>query len=87
MDDIPIYETVQGKNMNVESFKECDTVVFTSPSTVKNMIGIVGEEELRNKRIISIGPITSKTLVELGMSFEECESSSDEGIINKLIEK
>lgn len=87
VDDIPIYETVQGKNMNVESFKECDTVVFTSPSTVKNMIGIVGEDELRNKRIISIGPITSKTLVELGMSFEECESSSDEGIINKLIEK
>lgn len=85
VDDIPIYDTVVGKNLNVASFKDCDTVLFTSPSTVKNMIDLVGLKEISTKKIISIGPITSKELKAHNLTFEECEEQGVEGIINKLM--
>lgn len=84
VDDIPVYDTVIGKNHNIESFKDCDTVVFTSPSTVKNMIEIVGLEEVRRKKIISIGPVTTKALKEYGLNSQECDKTGIDGIIQKL---
>ncbi|MGL5506381.1 MAG: uroporphyrinogen-III synthase, partial [Paraclostridium sp.] len=50
--------------------KNVDYITFTSSSTVSNFIKIIGSEnieKLDNSKIISIGPITSKTARELGL--------------------
>ncbi len=45
-----------------------DAVTFTSSSTAKNLVSLLGEraEALRSCRRVSIGPVTSRTLDELG---------------------
>ncbi|MBP2021614.1 uroporphyrinogen III methyltransferase/synthase [Clostridium punense] len=85
VDDCHIYETVLGENNNLGQFKEVDTVIFTSPSTVKNMITLVGLEAIREKKVISIGPITSKELQRQEISFVQCEESCNDGIVKQLL--
>ena len=43
-------------------------ITFTSSSTVKNFVAIAGRESLANIKIASIGPITSATARELGLT-------------------
>jgi uroporphyrinogen-III synthase len=43
-------------------------ITFTSSSTVKNLVSIAGRESLANIKIASIGPITSATARELGLT-------------------
>jgi uroporphyrinogen III methyltransferase/synthase len=43
-------------------------ITFTSSSTVKNFVAIAGRESLEGIRIASIGPITSATARELGLT-------------------
>jgi uroporphyrinogen III methyltransferase/synthase len=45
-----------------------DWITFTSSSTVKNLVEAVGAEALKGVRLASIGPVTSKTLRELGLA-------------------
>lgn len=85
VDDCHIYETVLGENNNLGQFKEVDTVIFTSPSTVKNMITLVGIEAIKEKKVISIGPITSKELDKQGIHYGQCKESSHEGVIKHLL--
>jgi len=85
VDDIPVYDTVIGENHNLISFDECDTVLFTSPSTVNNMIKLVGVEKLKEKSIISIGPVTSKTLDVHELTYMQCDKIGNEGIIDTLL--
>lgn len=86
VDDCHIYETVLEENNNLAQFKEADTVIFTSPSTVKNMITLVGLEAIKEKKVISIGPITSKELDNNSITYEQCNESSNEGIVRNLLE-
>ncbi|MGL5753393.1 MAG: uroporphyrinogen-III C-methyltransferase [Paraclostridium sp.] len=47
-----------------------DYITFTSSSTVSNFIEIIGKEnidKLHKSKVISIGPITSNTAIELGL--------------------
>jgi len=47
-----------------------DWVTFTSSSTAKNFVALLGDdylEKLKNARVASIGPITTTTLNELGL--------------------
>jgi uroporphyrinogen III methyltransferase/synthase len=85
VDDISVYDTVIGENPNLDSFDNCDTVVFTSPSTVENIITLVGVDKLKEKSIISIGPITSKALNNHQLSYIECDKIGTQGIIDTLI--
>lgn len=85
VDDIPVYDTVIGENPNIVSFDNCDTVVFTSPSTVENMITLVGIDKIKEKSIISIGPITSKALNIHQLSYTQCDKIGTQGIIDTLI--
>jgi len=85
VDDIPVYDTVIGENPNLISFESCDTVVFTSPSTVENMITLVGIDKIKEKSIISIGPITSKALNIHQLSYTQCDKIGTQGIIDTLI--
>lgn len=86
VDDCHLYKTILGDNNNLGQFKEVDTVIFTSPSTVKNMITLVGIDEIKSKNVISIGPITSQELDKNNISYEQCDESSNDGIIKKLLE-
>ncbi len=85
VDDLHIYDTVLGENHNLGSFKNCDTVLFTSPSTVRNMISLVGIEEIMKKIVISIGPITAKELDKNEISYIMCDEPNNNGIIKKLL--
>jgi uroporphyrinogen III methyltransferase/synthase len=86
VDECHAYETVTGSSHNKDSFDEVDTVIFTSPSTVENMIKIVGLESIKRKRVISIGPITGKALDRCGVNYKICEEYTTKGVIDKLLE-
>lgn len=49
VDEVHIYETLCGKCTHTERFENADTVLFTSPSTVKNMISMVGIDSIKEK--------------------------------------
>jgi len=67
--------------------KEVDIVTFTSSSTVKNFVKVLGEMDvkkaLENVTIASIGPITSNTAKELGL---KVDISAKEYTIKGLVE-
>lgn len=69
---------------------DIDYITFTSSSTVKNLITIVGNDYkniLKNKKLVSIGPITSKTIEEFGLEvYKESEVSTIDGLIEVLVE-
>ncbi|GAB6157768.1 uroporphyrinogen-III C-methyltransferase [Desulfotomaculum varum] len=68
---------------------EVSVVTFTSSSTVKNFVKLIGEEglpQLMEKVVVaSIGPITSQTARELGLSvdIEACEYTI-EGLVQAI---
>ncbi|WP_251860117.1 uroporphyrinogen-III C-methyltransferase [Clostridium sp. Marseille-Q2269] len=86
VDEAHIYETLCGKCENTETFKNVDTVIFTSPSTVRNMISIIGIKSIKEKNIISIGPITAKELEKNNVKYTICDEYSIDGIIDKLLQ-
>lgn len=54
-------------------------VLYTSPSTVKNMIDMIGLEALKEKVSIAIGPITLKALNESGIEGKMCKTHCGDG--------
>ena len=81
-----IYENVCGELKERSLFQNVDIVIFTSPSTVKNMIKMVGLDVIKEKKSLAIGPITAKELEDSGIKNLVCSEYSEEGIINKLVE-
>ena len=55
---------------------------------MKNFITLIGEENLKkleNKKIISIGPITSKTIEDFGLEvYKEAEVSTIDSMIDSI---
>jgi uroporphyrinogen III methyltransferase / synthase len=86
VDEVHTYETVEGSLKSDNALEGVDVILFTSPSTVRNLISMVGMEKVKEKRCIAIGPITSKELQEQGLSFEVCDDYSMDGIVKKLLE-
>jgi uroporphyrinogen III methyltransferase/synthase len=76
VNDVAIYETRGAESLPVEVVeaieeKRVEWVTFTSSSTAKNLAALLGptyREKLAGVKIASIGPITTKTLVELGLT-------------------
>ena len=54
VDRVHIYNTVCGEIRNKRAFDEVDYVLFTSPSTVKNMICAMGQDIISQKKLIAI---------------------------------
>lgn len=82
---------------NLKTFlkEKIDAIIFTSPSTARNIflmsekLGKKKEikEKLNKMIVISIGPITTKTLKELGVfSVITAEEYTIEGVVKKLKE-
>ncbi|NFD29279.1 uroporphyrinogen-III C-methyltransferase [Clostridium botulinum] len=86
VDEVHIYETLCGKCTHTERFEDADTVLFTSPSTVKNMIPMVGIDSIKEKSIIAIGPITAAELDKNNIECSICDEYSINGIIDKLLD-
>lgn len=85
-DSFDLYRTVCGDRRGYEDLEGVDIIVFTSPSTFKNTVKMFGIEEVREKKIIAIGPITAKAVEEAGLRCEISRKYSVEGIIDKIIE-
>lgn len=72
---VDLYHTVTetiARDMILEMVenKEIDYITFTSSSTVSNFVKGIGEEnvdKLKGIKIVSIGPVTSKTVGEYGL--------------------
>lgn len=88
------YRTVKGEGNKEEILEllnedKINYVTFTSSSTVKNFVEIIGKEnldKLKNTKIISIGPITSNTIKDFGLNvYKEAEEYTIDGIIKALI--
>lgn len=86
VDEVHIYYPSVGNIENGNSFNDVDIVLFTSPSTVRNMIKLVGRKEIQKKTCIAIGPITEKELTENNIKCFVCERYSNEGLIKKLLQ-
>lgn len=79
VDVLPVYETVAAETLDVprERIEAADFVTFTSSSTVRAFVRLLGREagqgekslaeRLAGVRLCSIGPVTSATLRELGL--------------------
>lgn len=85
VDEVVTYEIVKGNVSNPEAFEDVDIVLFTSPSIVRNMINLVGLENLKKKQCLAIGPITAKELEKNKIEHLVCEEYTTEGMIHKLL--
>ncbi|NMA69416.1 MAG: uroporphyrinogen-III synthase, partial [Desulfitobacterium sp.] len=92
--DVPAYRTILG-NANKEKLKsllrekEVTAVTFTSSSTVRNFLHLLdGEKELlQGVKLYSIGPITSQTARNSGLSvYREAKEYTIKGLTEALVE-
>lgn len=81
-----IYDTVKGCVRNPKAFDEVDIVFFTSPSTVYNMVDMVGLEAIKEKHVIAIGQRTNKALEEFGIHADVCREHSEDGFLKEIID-
>ncbi len=92
-DEVEVYDTLKTKKSKdeiVETLSELEDydLLFTSSSTFTNFVEILEEEAnhvFENGNIISIGPITTKTIVEAGHKvYKEADEYTIDGIIDIL---
>jgi uroporphyrinogen III methyltransferase/synthase len=91
--DVAIYETKPAKELPphvIDAFdaKQVTWVTFTSSSTVKNFVSLLGPDyksKLADVKLASIGPITTATMKELGLPpTVEAKTFNIEGLISAI---
>jgi uroporphyrinogen-III synthase len=94
VDVVEAYETVIPKGSRArlravlrDAKRRPAIVTFTSSSTVKNFVAMIGNKTLlRGIKIASIGPVTSKTLREMGLKPTiEAKQYTMEGLVRAII--
>lgn len=85
VDRVHTYDTVCGDMKNKKALEEVDYVLFTSPSTVHNMINVFGKEEISKKISIAIGRQTAKALKSNDIHCYTCKKHSEEGFLEEII--
>ncbi|MCC7448521.1 MAG: uroporphyrinogen-III synthase [Anaerolineae bacterium] len=94
VDEIPVYQTVQG-NPEQSAYAELrtgvDVLTFTSSSTVRHFFDLLGAEAPiigQSALIACIGPITAKTAQEMGLRVDlVAEEYTIPGLMAALTEK
>ncbi len=86
VDRVHIYDTVCPKLKDIKSFDETDIVLFTSPSTAKNIIKMCGIDKVKEKVCVAIGETTNRCLKDYNIDAVVCSNQSDDGFIEKLYE-
>ena len=65
-----------------------DWITFTSSSTVANLLAVTGKEELAGIKVASIGPVTSATAREAGLTVDvEAEPHTIEGLVEAIVRR
>ena len=63
-----------------------DWITFTSSSTVKNLLAVTDREALAGIKVASIGPVTSVTAREAGLTVDvEAEPHTIEGLVDAIV--
>lgn len=86
VDRVHTYNTVCGKVKNEKAFEEVDYILYTSPSTVNNMITLFGVDKIKEKNNIAIGPQTFKALKENNIDGYTCRKHSEEAFLEEIVE-
>jgi uroporphyrinogen-III synthase len=92
---IPVYRTVSvqddfGDLISEIIGRRIDAVTFTSPSTVRSFVELVGPETATSGRFVAatIGPITAGTARELGLrDIIEAEPHTVPGLVASLVKR
>lgn len=80
--NISIYDSVIPKEIE-ELPEEFSDIIFTATSTFKNFIKMYGKDSLSEKKIFSIGPITTDSVNEYGLDvYKESKYSTIDSIID-----
>jgi uroporphyrinogen III methyltransferase / synthase len=88
VDVVALYETVAEEVHPevLDAAQAADYVTFTSSSTVRNFVEAVGGRFPPGARIVSIGPVTSETVREAGLTVHvEAESHDPHGLLAALV--
>ena len=92
--EVHIYQTVLNNINKDEILKELNSleekyITFTSSSTVTNFVDIIGMDnidKLNKLKVISIGPITTKTAKDIGINvYREANISTIDGMVDCII--
>jgi uroporphyrinogen III methyltransferase / synthase len=89
VDVVTLYETVaeEPDPAALQRASEADFVTFTSSSTVRNFVEVVGNGIPKGARIVSIGPVTSEAAREAGLEVAIEASRHDiDGLVEALLE-
>jgi uroporphyrinogen III methyltransferase/synthase len=89
VDILPLYRTVPEEldGSQLEAVAAADYVTFTSSSTARSLLSRLGDvAALRRARLASIGPVTSATLREFGLTADVEASRHDiEGLVQAVL--
>ena len=89
VDVVPLYETVaeDADPEALERAQGADFITFTSSSTVTNLMRAVNGKLPKDARVVSIGPVTSETAREAGLTVDiEAERHDIDGLVDALLE-
>lgn len=93
VDDLVVYETVPERPADeaIAQALEADIITFTASSTVTNTLAVLDDAQRAHltdgPRVVSIGPITSATAREAGLTVAAEAGSSDiPGLIQAIID-
>jgi uroporphyrinogen III methyltransferase / synthase len=89
VDVVALYETVRETPAveEIEAAAGADYVTFTSSSTVKNFLEVMGGRIPEGARVVSIGPVTSETARDAGITVTiEAGRHDPAGLIDALVE-
>jgi len=97
VEEIAVYRTVaaeegQARGRAMLELGEIDIVTFTSSSTVRNLAALFPKEEfpqlLAKTRVAVIGPITAKTVEDLGARVDiRAKEYTIEGLVKAIVEQ
>ncbi len=86
---VPIYETLSVEHSleEIEEIKDADYFLFTSSSTVENLIKLLPDLKIIAQKGISIGPVTTSTMKKYKVEpVKESKIHTIEGVLDTLIE-
>ena len=86
--NIPVYDTIIDRRKKFELNKDMenfDYVVAASASGAKALVEMIEDKKMLSGKVVSIGPVTTKALVELGIENIITAKRYDvEGIIDAI---
>ena len=88
LDVVALYETVRERPeaAAIEAAGSADYVTFTSSSTVRNLVEILGDAFPGAARVASIGPVTSATARDAGLEVAvEAKRHDPSGLVEALL--